>query len=220
MGPLDDFDLVIFDCDGVVVDSEILSCDCLASAFQTHGVTMALDEVIERFVGRSVAAIDDYWRTEAKREPPAGFLSDYRRHVAAIFAERLQAMPRAGEVLTQLARPFCLASSSELERIRLTLSVTRLDRYFTGRIFNAAMVANGKPAPDLFLLAAREMNQRPERALVVEDSISGVCAGKAAAMTVWGFVGGSHCRGRNVAAQLTAAGADRIVNSLGELLPR
>jgi HAD superfamily hydrolase (TIGR01509 family) len=220
MDPLDDFDLVIFDCDGVVVDSEVLSCSCLVDAFREHGIAMALDEVVERFVGRSTAAVEDYWRSQPNREPPASFLPDYRRRVMAAFAGQLQAMPLAGEVLAKLPRPYCLASSSELERIRLTLSVTQLEGYFTDRIFSAAMVANGKPAPDLFLLAARQMNHRPERALVVEDSISGVRAGKAAAMTVWGFVGGSHCQGRDTAAKLMADGADRIVESLGELLPR
>ncbi len=220
MGPLNDFDLVIFDCDGVVVDSEVLSCGCLAEIFRDHGVPMTLDEVVERFVGRSTAAVEGYWRGELKRDLPAGFFADYRTRVAAAFAAQLQAMPGAREVLAKLPQPYCLASSSELDRIRLTLSLTQLDGYFTDRIFNAAMVANSKPAPDLFLLAAREMNHRPERVLVIEDSIAGVRAGKAAAMTVWGFVGGSHCRGRDVAAELTAAGADRIVQSLGELLPQ
>lgn len=219
MGPLDDFDLVIFDFDGVIVDSEILSCGCLADAFNAHGVPLALDQVFELFLGRSTAAVQAYWRTELRREPPAGFFADHRNRIGIAFSQRLKPMPLAGEVLSRLSRPFCLASSSDAERIRLSLSVTGLDGYFTGRIFNAAMVANGKPAPDLFLLAAREMKQRPERALVIEDSISGVRAGKAAAMTVWGFVGGSHCRGRDVAAKLTAVGADRIFDSLADLLP-
>ncbi len=218
MGALDDFDLVIFDCDGVVVDSEVLSCTCLTDVFNAHGVPLELDDVLERFVGRSTAAVEAYWRTELQRDPPADFFPDHRRRLSAAFAGELRAMPHAGEVLAKLSRPYCLASSSELERIRQTLSVTHLDGYFTGRIFNAEMVENGKPAPDLFLLAARQMNQPPERALVVEDSISGVRAGKAAAMTVWGFTGGSHWRGRDAARRLTAAGADRIFDSLGELL--
>ncbi len=220
MGPLDDFDLVIFDCDGVVVDSELLSCGSLTDTFNRHGVGLGLDAVIDLFVGRSTAAVATYWRNELKQDLPADFLADYRGRVAAVFAERLEAMPLAGDVLAKLSRPYCLASSSDVDRIHLALSVTRLEHYFTGRIFSAAMVANGKPAPDLFLLAAAKMNQRPERALVVEDSVSGVRAGKAAAMTVWGFIGGSHCHGRDMAAQLTAAGADRIFDSLGDLLPQ
>ncbi len=220
MSLLSDFDLVIFDCDGVVVDSEVLSCDCLVDAFKAHGIAFTLDDVLERFVGRSTATVVAYWQTALERDPPPDFFASYRRCVATAFAEQLKPMPYAGEVLARLPLPFCLASSSELERIRQTLSVTHLDGYFADRIFNAAMVENGKPAPDLFLLAAREMNHRPQRALVVEDSESGVRAGKAAEMTVWGFVGGSHCRGRDVAAQLTAAGADRIFDSLGELLPQ
>jgi HAD superfamily hydrolase (TIGR01509 family) len=220
MDPLDDFDLVIFDCDGVVVDSEVLSCGCLTAAFREHGVALELDDVVELFVGRSATAVDAYWHTQIGRDPPADFFPGYRKRVATAFTEKLQAMPLAGEVLARLPRAYCLASSSEPDRIRLTLSVTRLDGYFTGRIFSAAMVENGKPAPDLFLLAAREMRFSPERALVIEDSTAGVCAGKAAAMTVWGFVGGSHCQGRDAAAKLSAAGADRIFDSLGELLPQ
>ena len=220
MSPLNGFDLVIFDCDGVVVDSEVLSCDCLTNAFHAHGVALGLDEVVERFVGRSTATVEAYWRTVLHRDPPADFFADYRKRVAAAFTGELKAMPQANEVLAKLPLPYCLASSSELDRIQLTLAVTHLEGYFADRIFHAAMVENGKPAPDLFLLAAQQMNQRPERALVVEDSTFGVRAGKAAAMTVWGFVGGSHCRGRDVAAQLTAAGADRIFDSLGELLPQ
>jgi HAD superfamily hydrolase (TIGR01509 family) len=220
MGRLDDFDLVIFDCDGVVVDSEILSCGCLAEAFQSYGVPLGLDDVIERFIGQSPSAVDIYWRTELKQVPPASFFADHRNRLKAAFATDLKPMPRVDEVLTRLAQPFCVASSSELERLRFTLSVTKLDVHFAERVFSASMVANGKPAPDLFLLAAREMNRAPGRALVIEDSVSGVRAGKAAAMTVWGFVGGSHCQGRDVAAQLVAAGADRIFDSLAELLPQ
>ena len=220
MNPLDDFDLVIFDCDGVVVDSEVLSCNALADAFGAHGVAIGLDEVIERFVGRSAATVVSYWRNELRRDPPASFFADHRKRLAAALTEGLKPMPLAEEVLTRLRRPFCLASSSELERLRLTLAVTNLDGHFAGRVFDAAMVENVKPAPDLFLLAAKAMKHQPDRVLVIEDSVLGVRAGKAAAMTVWGFVGGSHCRGRDMAAQLTAAGADHIFDSLGELLPQ
>ena len=220
MSSLDDFDLVIFDCDGVLVDSEVLACSCLADAFHAYGVTLPLGEVIERFVGRSAAAVETYWRTVQGRDLPARFFADYRQRLEAAFAERLKAMPLAEEVLTKLPLLYCLASSSEPDRIRLSLSATHLDGHFGDRVFNTAMVENDKPAPDLFLLAARELNRPPERVLVIEDSVSGVRAGKAAAMTVWGFVGGSHCHGRDVAAQLTAAGADRIFDSLAELLPQ
>lgn len=220
MGPMGDFDLVIFDCDGVVVDSEVLSCGCLAETFQSHGVPLGLDEVIERFIGRSSDAVDAYWRTYLKRPMPAEFFTEHHSRLMAAFRDQLKPMAGIDKVLTQLARPYCIASSSELERLRFTLAITNLDVHFAGRVFSGAMVANGKPAPDLFLLAAREMNHAPQRALVIEDSVPGVRAGKAAAMTVWGFVGGSHCRGRDVAAQLAAAGADCIFDSLADLLPQ
>ena len=114
MNPLDGFDLVIFDCDGVVVDSEVLSCDCLTDAFHAHGVALELDEVVERFVGRSTATVEAYWRTVLHRDPPAAFFADHRRRVAAAFTDELKAMPQADEVLAKLPLPYCLASSSEL----------------------------------------------------------------------------------------------------------
>jgi beta-phosphoglucomutase-like phosphatase (HAD superfamily) len=107
-----------------------------------------------------------------------------------------------------------------MDRIRLTLSVTNLAPYFGDRVFNAAMVGRSKPAPDLFLFAAREMTTEPARALVVEDSVTGVAAGKAAGMTVWGFVGGSHANGDNSVEHLTDAGATRILRSMAEFSTR
>jgi beta-phosphoglucomutase-like phosphatase (HAD superfamily) len=100
----------------------------------------------------------------------------------------------------------------------MTLSTAGLDQLFAGRAYSAGMVKHGKPAPDLFLLAAKEMHADPLRTLVIEDSVNGVLAGKAAGMTVWGFTGGSHHRNRDGATLLTEAGADRIIQSFAELL--
>ena len=125
-------------------------------------------------------------------------------------------MPHVTNVLTDLGRPYCLASSSDSERIRISLAVTRLAHFFEGRIFTAAMVERAKPAPDLFLLAAARMGAPPAQTLVVEDSINGVLAAKAAGMSVWGFTGGSHYAGRDMAPALKAAGADRVFHSMAE----
>ena len=118
-------------------------------------------------------------------------------------------------LLTQKGYPLVVLDRDP-ERVDLSLRVTGLDRYFEGRIFNAAMVEHSKPAPDLFLAAAAAMGAAPARSLVVEDSVNGVIAGKAAGMTVWGFVGGSHHRNRPAAEKLKAAGADRILQSMTE----
>ena len=213
------FELIIFDCDGVLVDSEVLSCACLADIFGRHGASLSVEEVTDRFLGRSPSAIETYWKDTRGQGVPPGFFDEYRVHLVSTFRSALKPMPFADNVLQSLDRPSCLASSSDMDRLKLSLSITGLDVYFEDRTFNSAMVKNGKPAPDLFLHAADAMGCRPAGALVIEDSITGVQAGKAAAMTVWGFVGGSHCRTRDVAAQLTAAGADRMFDSLAELLP-
>ena len=125
-------------------------------------------------------------------------------------------MPHVTSVLADLDRPYCLASSSDSERIRISLAVTQLAHFFEGRIFTAAMVERAKPAPDLFLLAAARMGASPAQTLVVEDSLNGVLAAKAAGMAVWGFTGGSHYAGRDMAPALKAAGADRVFHSMAE----
>ncbi len=211
-----DFGLIIFDCDGVLIDSEVLSCSCLADVFQSHGVRIALDEVIERFLGRGFAAVPAYFEACTGRPLPGSFAADLRARQKAIFTASLLPMPHIVNVLARLDRPFCLASSSDSERIRISLSVTGLASFFGERIFTAAMVEHAKPAPDLFLLAAASMGVAPARSLVVEDSINGVLAAKAAGMAVWGFIGGSHYAGRDMAPALAAAGADRVLRSLAE----
>jgi HAD superfamily hydrolase (TIGR01509 family) len=130
--------------------------------------------------------------------------------VLETFAGSLQPIPGIGAVVSGLRAPFCVASSSDIDRVSLSLDVTGLAPHFGGRLYTAQMVRNGKPAPDLFLYAAEKMRADPARALVIEDSVSGVQAAKAAGMTVWGFVGGSHYRTRDGQAILTAAGADRV----------
>jgi beta-phosphoglucomutase-like phosphatase (HAD superfamily) len=112
--------------------------------------------------------------------------------------------------------PHCVASSSDIERVSLSLSLTGLAPHFETRLYTSQMVKHGKPAPDLFLHAAERMRADPRRTLVIEDSVSGVTAGKAAGMTVWGFVGGSHYRSRDGRAILLEAGADRVFERMAE----
>jgi HAD superfamily hydrolase (TIGR01509 family) len=113
-------------------------------------------------------------------------------------------------VLADLQIPHCVASSSDVDRVSLSLALTGLAPHFDARLYTSQMVERGKPAPDLFLYAAEKMQADPRRTLVIEDSVSGVTAGKAAGMTVWGFVGGSHYRQRDGKAMLAQAGADRV----------
>ena len=208
-----DFDLVIFDCDGVLVDSEMLSCACLMELLGRHGIAVGLDDVFERFLGRSIAAVADHF-TALGRVMPAEFPAELSAGVRRSFAQSLQAMAGVETVLQTLDTAYCVASSSDLERVNFSLELAGLRAPFAGRMFTAQMVQNGKPAPDLFLYAAASMVVAPARTLVVEDSVSGVQAGKAAGMTVWGFAGGSHYAARDGRGLLTAAGADRVFDRM------
>lgn len=202
-------DLTIFDCDGVLVDSEVLSCRCLSDVLAEFGFVLSEARALELFLGRSTKAIEQHYR-DLGQIVPDGFLPRLKSRVLETFAASLEPIPGVGAVVSELTVPFCVASSSDLDRVALSLDVTGLRAHFGDRIYTAQMVRHGKPAPDLFLYAAERMGAQPSRTLVIEDSVSGVQAGKAAGMTVWGFVGGGHYSGRDGQAILSAAGADRV----------
>ncbi|CUU20154.1 HAD superfamily hydrolase (TIGR01509 family) [Bradyrhizobium sp. JR7.2] len=208
-------DLVIFDCDGVLVDSELVSCQCLVDELSGFGISLTLAQALELFLGRSTSAITQHYR-ELGQAVPADFPVRLKSRVLTAFEKALHPIPDADTVLSGLRVPCCVASSSDLDRVALSLRVTGLAPHFGDRIYTAQMVTHGKPAPDLFLHAAEKMGALPARTLVIEDSVSGVLAAKAAGMTVWGFVGGSHYRGRDGQAILSGAGADRVFAHMSE----
>jgi HAD superfamily hydrolase (TIGR01509 family) len=209
------YELVIFDCDGVLIDSELLSCNTLVECLRRHAVEIDLDTVLARFLGRSAAAISDYC-SGLNKPLPEDFFSHLRLAVRAAFAADLKAMPDAEKVVKDLRRPFCVASSSDLDRLNYSLRLAGLLPFFAGRVFSAEMVKRGKPEPDLFRHAAATMGVLPGKTLVIEDSITGVQAAKAAGMSAWGFVGGSHYAGRDGHGMLAAAGADRILERMAD----
>lgn len=213
-------DLIIFDCDGVVVDSEILSCTCLVTLLGRYGVEIDLAGVYRQFLGRSFQAVADQYRAWRGAPVPDSFRPEWEAEIRDTFIRALQPMPGIADLLGSLRVPFCLASSSGLDRVRLSLDLAGLSGYFGAHVYTAQMVRNGKPAPDLFLHAAAAMGVEPGRALVIEDSVSGVAAGKAAGMTVWGFVGGSHYAGRDERAALTASGAAEVFAAMAEVQRR
>ncbi|MGY4476760.1 HAD family hydrolase [Bradyrhizobium sp. USDA 3364] len=206
---LPETDLVIFDCDGVLVDSEELSCRCLAEAMVRAGIEMSTERVLELFLGRSTTALVDYCRGVGK-PLPATFLPELAHQVRETFRSQLTPIAGIAAVLTELRLPYCVASSSDLDRVRFSLELTGLAAFFGPRLYSSQVVRHGKPAPDLFLHAAGAMAAEPRRTLVIEDSVSGVTAAKAAGMKVWGFVGGAHYRLADGSALLRRAGADRI----------
>ena len=214
-----DFDLVIFDCDGVLVDSEVLSCACLSELLCEEGFRVDLQGVFDRFLGRSFSTVEEQFREAMGRPLSAEFGKAYLRNLKRRFECELKPMPGIESALERLRARSCVASSSRRERLEFSLGIAGLANAFGDRVYSADQVARAKPAPDLFLHAAGKMSVAPSRSLVVEDSVNGVAAGKAAGMQVWGFVGGSHYAGRDGAAMLSAAGADRIVHDMAELWP-
>ena len=208
-------DLIIFDCDGVLVDSEVLSCRCLSQALARYGIDLGLDQALDLFLGRSMTAVLDHYKTIGRLDPER-FSAELRAGVRAAFLSALCPIEGVSSVLEGLHTPHCVASSSDVDRVSLSLSLTGLASHFDGQLFTSQMVERGKPAPDLFFYAAERMQADPQRTLVIEDSISGVRAAKAAGMTVWGFVGGSHYQSRDGEAILQQAGADRVFGRMAD----
>ena len=187
-------DLVIFDCDGVLVDSEAISSrifrDCLAEL----GVALTLEEAMLFGIGKSSTTFAAAIEQEFGITLPAGFIEGRRAQIMNAFTSELRPIEGIPELLAALKLKRCVASNSHIDRVRQALTTTRLLPHLDPHIYTAAMVAHGKPAPDLFLYAAAQHGVLPERCLVVEDSLSGVVAALAAGMPVVGFVGGSHIR--------------------------
>ena len=208
-------DLIIFDCDGVLIDSEVLSCRCLSEVLAGYGVNLGVDQAQDLFLGRSVTAVREHYDALG-HSIPEQFPAELRTSIRAAFHSSLGPIEGVNSVLEDLRIPHCVASSSDVDRVSFSLSLTGLARYFDTRLYTSQMVERGKPAPDLFLYAAERMQVAPHRTLVIEDSISGVKAGKAAGMTVWGFVGGSHYQSRDGKAILGEAGADRVFGRMAD----
>jgi len=188
-------DLVIFDCDGVLIDSEVISARMLVAELADHGVVIDLPYVARHFLGRSYPVVLQQIRDEFGVLLPEGFEADYRRRLLAAFRKELRIMPEVRAVIEALAVGYSLATSSSPARLAESLELVGLDEMFRGRITTAAEVARGKPAPDLFLRAAEKAGVAPGRCLVIEDSLAGLRAGRAAGMEVWRFTGGSHLAG-------------------------
>lgn len=211
------FELVVFDMDGVLVDSELISARVTAAALREAGADVSEADLLDRFLGTSTASILEKIAAEQGCRFPASFQEDLRARVLRAFEADLKPIAGVAGVLDALTVPRCVASSSHPVRIRRSLELAGLLDRLTPHLFSATMVSEGKPAPDLFLLAASTMEVDPTRCLVVEDSVAGVQAGKAAGMSVLGFTGGSHVEPEAHARRLQAAGADDILDHMANL---
>jgi HAD superfamily hydrolase (TIGR01509 family) len=210
------WDLVIFDCDGVLIDSELLAVRADVACLAEEGIAISAEDIIERYVGVSLAGM----LADLERRFDCKLRDDFPlRHqlcLNALFEAELKPMPGIAAVLDGLSGKVCVASSSTPERLRHALGLVGLFDRFHPHIFSATMVARGKPAPDLFLHAAAQMGVAPARCIVVEDSLAGVEAAIAAGMTALGFSGGSHCGPRQADA-LLRRGAAQVVARLADL---
>jgi HAD superfamily hydrolase (TIGR01509 family) len=187
-------DLVIFDCDGVLIDSEVISSRVLVELAAQNGIEFDAAFVREHFLGRSFPTVAKTLRETFARELPADFEATYRARLLSRFEVELK--PTAGLLpfLQRLTVRSCVATSSSPPRVERSLELAGLRGFFP-QVFTASLVSRGKPAPDLFLHAARSLDVRPERCLVIEDSRPGVEAALAAGMEVMIFTGGSHMAG-------------------------
>ncbi|HKI86265.1 MAG TPA: HAD-IA family hydrolase [Thermoanaerobaculia bacterium] len=206
--------LVIFDCDGVLIDSEPIANQILRSALAELGLELSLAETMERFVGLSLAQVAAGIEEMRGAPLPAGFLAALERRTEEALrqiARPVRGVVEALAVIEAIPLPTCVASGSEPERVRSALEAAGLLARFSGRIFSSADVSRPKPAPDLFLHAAAAMNAAPWACVVVEDSVPGVRAGVAAGMRVLGFAP------RALAAPLEEAGAGRVFFDMRQL---
>jgi HAD superfamily hydrolase (TIGR01509 family) len=183
------WELVIFDCDGVLVDSEPISNRILAARLTAIGLPTSTEDSVRDFMGRSWASCEAIAEQRLGGPLPEGFADAYHAEVFEAFARELEPVAGVVEALERVDAPTCVASSGSHERIRRGLAATGLLERFDGRIFSATDVAHGKPAPDLFLHAAACMGADPAGCAVIEDSPAGVEAARAAGMAVFGYAG-------------------------------
>ena len=215
-------DLIIFDCDGVLVDSEVISCRAHANALTRHGYPISSEQVSRRFLGRSTKQANLEIETELGRKLPEAYHGDLQDELFRSFEADLEAIRGIHDVLDVVTQAVCVASSGSHQRMQVSLGSTGLHERLAPNIFSSSQVKNGKPAPDLFLFAADQMGVPPERCVVIEDSLAGIAGARAAGMTVFGFCGGSHC-GDGHAETLLQAGANLTfadMHQLPELLRR
>jgi HAD superfamily hydrolase (TIGR01509 family) len=211
------YDLIIFDFDGVVADSELLSSGVMADLLTEGGLPTTLDDVLDNYVGRRWRDARPMIEALHGKACPPDFHETATRICHTRAATELEPVPGLMDFLAARTEARCIASSSGPDWLHLGLDRFGLRPMFEGAIFSAAIhVERGKPFPDLFLHAARSMGVEPERALVIEDSEAGVAAGRAAGMTTIGLTAGGHAR-PGMAERLTAVGADHIAASYAEV---
>ena len=209
--------ILIFDCDGVVLDSMGLHTEVEAEVYGSLGIVITAAELVRRFSGVSQEEVSRVLKAETGVVLPSNVDDLIEKQKEIAFTERLQAIPGVGMALDALDHiPRCIASGTGVAGLKHMLGVTGLYDRFAPHIYSSEMVYRGKPFPDLFLYASERMDCQPEECIVIEDGVAGVQAGAAAGMRVLGFVGGSHCDDDH-AARLMDAGADFVFSDMNDL---
>lgn len=213
------FEAIIWDCDGCLIDSELLACQLAAEILQEAGYTISVQDFVFRFCGQGKKHIYETISAEAGFDVLSRIDEDAKRaRQFALFNEHLKEIDGVRDIILDVTLPMAIASGSSAERLHHSLTLTNLMNHFGEHVYPSSLVEKGKPHPDIFLYAANKLNVAPEKCLVIEDSHNGVKAGKAAGMTVFGFTGGSHVfdkQGHEAA--LYALGADRIFHDMKSL---
>lgn len=186
------FDLIIWDCDGCLIDSELIACGYGVQMMTAWGLPITLEEFLDRFTGCSSQQVSKFAEEQTGRPYREYEREDYLPKLKNAFSLSLKATAHVEETIRVLACKHCIASGSERARVEHSLIVTNLMPLFEGKIFTSSQVAHGKPAPDVFLFAAEHMKTPPVQSLVIEDSVNGIRAAKAAGMAVFAYLGGSH----------------------------
>lgn len=210
--------LVIFDCDGVLVDSEVVGCRVLSHYLDACGIKASIEQCAARYAGRSAHGIRELVEADSGIRLPDTFVSDVRRNTLQELSKGVIAIPGIKECLDEIRTDYrvCVASSGLHVKIRQSLDLSGLTDYFGTYLFSTSDVENGKPAPDLFQHAAKNMGVPPELAIVIEDSEAGVRGAVAAGMVAVGFIGGSHVQTGHEDV-LHQAGAARVINDMRAL---
>jgi HAD superfamily hydrolase (TIGR01509 family) len=213
--------LIIFDCDGVLIDSETLSKRVLLDLLSELNVKVSSDYFEQHFLGRSFEHVSAKVLEGFEVALPIKFRENYQHALMQTFDTELKPTIELEKMLAQLNVPYCVATSSSVPRVKHALTVTDLMPYFSGRIFTCSEVKNGKPAPDIFLHAAKEMGFSPNECLVIEDSEAGMQAANAANMQLVRYVGASHLRCNDTLRDKIVNGVTKIQNwdQLFELIP-
>jgi HAD superfamily hydrolase (TIGR01509 family) len=210
------FDAILFDCDGVLVDSEALTNQVIADTLNAYGANVTLAQAMDAFLGRSLRESADVVARLIGKQPPESFFTDFLRDRDAALAAQVQAVPGVAAVVAALqtaGKPFAVASGADVHKMGITLGRTGMFTAFDGRIFGSDHVKHSKPAPDVYLYAAKALGVDPRRCAVVEDTPTGTRAGVAAGATVFAYTGAAH----SDANALLAAGASAVFHDMAML---